>query len=30
VIDALSQFGVKHLQMPATSENVWRAMQNAK
>jgi aerobic carbon-monoxide dehydrogenase large subunit len=30
VIDALSPFGVKHLQMPATAENVWRAMQNAK
>jgi carbon-monoxide dehydrogenase large subunit len=26
VIDALSPFGVKHLQMPATNENVWRAM----
>ncbi|MBK9715461.1 MAG: molybdopterin-dependent oxidoreductase [Kouleothrix sp.] len=26
VIDALSPFGVKHLQMPATSENVWRAI----
>jgi aerobic carbon-monoxide dehydrogenase large subunit len=28
VIDALAPFGVKHLQMPATSENVWRAMQS--
>ena len=26
VIDALSPFGVKHLQMPATPENVWRAI----
>lgn len=27
VIDALAPFGVKHLQMPATPERVWRAMQ---
>jgi aerobic carbon-monoxide dehydrogenase large subunit len=27
VIDALSPFGVKHLQMPASSERVWRAIQ---
>lgn len=26
VIDALAPFGVKHLQMPASNENVWRAM----
>jgi carbon-monoxide dehydrogenase large subunit len=26
VIDALSPFGVKHLQMPATAERVWKAM----
>jgi carbon-monoxide dehydrogenase large subunit len=26
VIDALSPFGVKHLQMPASSERVWRAI----
>jgi aerobic carbon-monoxide dehydrogenase large subunit len=30
VIDALSPFGVKHMQMPATPENVWRAMNSAK
>jgi carbon-monoxide dehydrogenase large subunit len=24
VIDALAPFGVKHMQMPATSERVWR------
>ncbi len=28
VIDALAPFGVKHLQMPATPERVWRAMQS--
>jgi carbon-monoxide dehydrogenase large subunit len=28
VIDALSPFGVKHMQMPATAERVWRAMQS--
>jgi aerobic carbon-monoxide dehydrogenase large subunit len=27
VIDALEPFGVKHMQMPATPERVWRAMQ---
>jgi aerobic carbon-monoxide dehydrogenase large subunit len=27
VIDALAPFGVKHMQMPATPERVWRAMQ---
>ena len=26
VIDALAPFGVKHMQMPATAERVWRAM----
>jgi aerobic carbon-monoxide dehydrogenase large subunit len=30
VIDALAPFGVKHMQMPATPENVWRAMNSAK
>lgn len=29
VIDALSPFGVKHMQMPATPENVWKAMHQA-
>ncbi len=28
VIDALSPFGVKHMQMPATSERVWKAIHN--
>jgi len=27
LIDALSEFGVKHIEMPATPERVWRAMQ---
>ena len=26
VVDALSEFGVTHIEMPATSEKVWRAM----
>ena len=30
VIDALSPFGVKHMQMPATAENIWHAIQNVK
>jgi carbon-monoxide dehydrogenase large subunit len=27
VVDALKEFGVKHIEMPATAERVWRAMQ---
>ncbi len=27
VVDALSEFGVKHIEMPATAERIWRAMQ---
>ena len=30
VMDALSPFGIKHLDMPLTPEKVWRAMQSAK
>jgi carbon-monoxide dehydrogenase large subunit len=30
VIDALSPFGVKHMQMPATPENVWKAIHAAQ
>jgi carbon-monoxide dehydrogenase large subunit len=30
VIDALSHLGVRHMNMPATSEKVWRAIQDAK
>jgi aerobic carbon-monoxide dehydrogenase large subunit len=26
VIDALSAFGVRHIEMPATPERVWRAI----
>jgi carbon-monoxide dehydrogenase large subunit len=26
LVDALSEFGVKHIEMPATSERIWRAM----
>ena len=28
VIDALSPFGIKHMQMPATPERVWKAIQS--
>jgi len=27
LIDALSEFGIKHIDMPATPERIWRAMQ---
>ncbi len=30
VIDALAPLGVRHLDMPATSERVWRAIQDAR
>jgi carbon-monoxide dehydrogenase large subunit len=29
IVDALSGYGVTHVEMPATSERVWRAIQNA-
>jgi carbon-monoxide dehydrogenase large subunit len=30
LVDALSEFGVTHIEMPATPEVVWRAMANGK
>ena len=30
IVDALSEFGVKHIEMPATPERVWRAIQEAR
>lgn len=30
VIDALSEYGIKHLDMPLTSEKIWRAIRDAK
>ncbi|NQV55881.1 MAG: xanthine dehydrogenase family protein molybdopterin-binding subunit, partial [Rhodospirillales bacterium] len=30
VADALSEFGVRHVEMPTTPEKVWRAIQDAK
>jgi carbon-monoxide dehydrogenase large subunit len=30
VIDALRQFGIQHIEMPATSERVWRAIRQTK
>jgi len=30
VVDALAPFGVKHVDMPANGENVWRALQEAR
>jgi carbon-monoxide dehydrogenase large subunit len=27
LVDALSEFGIRHIEMPATSERIWRAMQ---
>ena len=30
LVDALSGFGVRHIEMPATPERIWRAMNGAK
>ena len=30
IVDALSEFGVKHIEMPASPQRVWRAIQSAK
>jgi carbon-monoxide dehydrogenase large subunit len=30
VVDALSEYGIKHIDMPLTPERVWRAIQDAK
>jgi carbon-monoxide dehydrogenase large subunit len=30
VIDALSEFGIKHLEMPMTSSKIWEAIEKAK
>ena len=30
IVDALSEFGVRHIEMPATPERVWRAIQVAQ
>jgi carbon-monoxide dehydrogenase large subunit len=30
IVDALSDFGVKHIEMPATPERVWQAIRAAE
>ena len=30
IVDALAEFGVRHIEMPATPENVWRAINIAR
>ena len=30
VVDALRDYGVEHMEMPATSEKIWRAIQNGR
>jgi aerobic carbon-monoxide dehydrogenase large subunit len=30
IVDALAEFGVTHVEMPATPERVWRAIENAR
>ena len=30
IVDALSELGVRHIEMPASPERVWRAIQGAR
>jgi carbon-monoxide dehydrogenase large subunit len=30
LVDALSEYGIRHIDMPATPERVWRAIQAAR
>jgi carbon-monoxide dehydrogenase large subunit len=30
IVDALSEFGVEHVEMPATPERIWRAIHTAR
>jgi carbon-monoxide dehydrogenase large subunit len=30
VVDALSDYGVTHIEMPVTAEKVWRAIRDGK
>jgi len=30
IVDALSEFGVRHIEMPATPERIWRAINQSK
>ena len=30
IVDALAEFGVRHIEMPATPQNVWRAINTAR
>ena len=30
IVDALAEFGIEHIDMPATPERVWRAIRNAQ
>jgi carbon-monoxide dehydrogenase large subunit len=29
IVDALSGFGIRHVEMPATPERIWRAISNS-
>jgi len=30
IVDALSELGITHIDMPATPQKIWRAIQNSK
>jgi carbon-monoxide dehydrogenase large subunit len=30
IVDALSEYGVEHVEMPATAERVWRAINKSR
>ena len=29
IVDALAEFGIKHIEMPATPERIWRALRES-
>jgi carbon-monoxide dehydrogenase large subunit len=30
IVDALSEFGIRHIDLPATPERIWRALRDAR
>ena len=30
IVDALSEFGIEHIEMPATPDRIWRAIEGAR
>ena len=30
IVDALAEFGIKHLELPVTPERIWKAIRNSR